>query len=299
MLGGGLGNQLFQYAFARAVALRSNARLVLDTKTLFRSDHRYKRSYALEPFSFSNCCSTIDRSFVLQKARGYLHRCLDTLSTTKNKRIVKESNKGHYDARFANLVITRDTVFIGYWQCPRYFEDYASIIREDLTFKEPICPQHADWENKINNTHSVAIHVRRQDFWSKLSSAYYRKSIERIRTRFTDAHFYVFTDDPEWWLREMGNIQKCDLVSEKDTRGIDDFQLMSKCRHFIIANSSFSWWAAWLGNHPEKHVIAPSKEIWFDSWDVLPDDWDIIAVEKDTASRKSNACSFTFQPVEK
>lgn len=300
LLGGGLGNQLFQYAYGRAVSQRSGAELELDAVTLFANDLRYRRSYELDAFNLPSEIQVIRQPHSrLWRLQYWLNKKLSHQKALDQRRHLAERKPGYFDPDFAAVRPQRSCIIQGYWQCPKYFTEIESTLRCDLAFNRPIHPEYRHLADEMESYSSVAVHVRRKDFWSKLSILYYREAIGRLQERFSGLQFFVFTDDPDWWSREAGDFPSARLVHHPEASGIDDFQLMSRCRHFIIANSSFSWWASWLGNHPDKYVLAPSRDIWFSSWDVLPEDWEIVPVEKDAASRQPGVSSFTFIPKSK
>ena len=168
-----------------------------------------------------------------------------------------------YDVHLLEL---RGSYYIrGIFQSEKFFKGIADIIRAELTIKEDFIPDDKELVDQIMNTNSVSIHIRRGDYIRNLSSMdahglcskdYYTKSIEVMkREAGKDMHFYLFTDDEAWVTHEMHWDINSTLISGKST--VEDFYLMSLCKHNIIANSTFSWWAAWLNSNTEKKVIIP------------------------------------------
>lgn len=297
LLGGGLGNQLFQYAYGRALSLRSGAQLELDAVSLFAIDERYRRSYELDGFNLPSELRVIhEPTTFFARIWQQLERKWGERRPLNERAYFYETKHGTFDPDFAELCLRRSCIVQGYWHCPRYFDGIEPMLRRDLNLSRPIHPCYQGMAEEIESTASVGIHVRRQDFWSKLSITYYHEAIKRLQNRFADLRFFLFSDDPDWWRREAETASDVRYVRHPEATVIDDFQLLTRCRHFIIANSSFSWWAAWLGEHPHKHVVAPSKDIWFNSWEVLPDDWEIVPVHKDAASRQPGVTTFNFIP---
>lgn len=297
VLGGGLGNQLFQYAYGRALSIRSNAAMELDAATLFARDQRYRRSFELDAFNLP------EDIVIKRKPDGWIEKRWDAvlrqtivMQPLHRRKLINETEKGKYDPAYARLKMSVSSKVQGYWHCPKYFQDAEQAIRRDLVVKMSLPFAYQKLAMTIQDQASVGVHVRRKDFWSTLSILYYRLAMTQLQALYPGLHFYIFTDDPDWWVENAVQQENVTLVCNPAASGIDDFHLLSYCRHFIIANSSFSWWAAWLGQHPAKTVIAPSKEIWFNSWAVLPDDWRIIPVTKDVASRSPQARAFTFIP---
>ncbi len=270
-LSGGIGNQLFQYAFGRALSLRTNQTLVLDT----HSTNNSIRPYGLNVFN------------VETKTVGGV-TALSNLVFLKIKDLVKAHKtivheKGFsFDQSIYNS--TKGGYFIGLWQSETYFKDSKEIIKKDLTYKKPLSPAGNSFAEKIKNIESVSIHIRRGDYTNKhtvdkhglCSKEYYDQAISYIQKKYSDAYFFIFSDDIAWVKDNL------DLPAHKTyvsgTNSVDHFEelhLMSLCKHNIIANSTFSWWAAWLNNNPLKVVIAPKK--WFKlpipTKDLIPNSW--------------------------
>lgn len=175
----------------------------------------------------------------------------------------------------------------GYWQSASYFERYSAAIREDFTFCTELSPENQRIARKIEQCNAVSIHVRRGDYVSNrktlalhgvCSPDYYRHAIESILSRVPDARLFAFTDDPQW-VREvlMPEYPELHLVDfNNGVESYNDMRLMSLCRHHIVANSSFSWWGAWLNAREDKVVIAPKQ--WFskerNTKDLIPASWE-------------------------
>ncbi len=284
---GGLGNQLFQYAVARAVAIRCNADMVIDL-SWFDEVHSSlsvtPRKYALAPFCLpvhikqgsSVACSPV-----------FLFRFFQMLGN----RLVLDVGKMKFTEksfRFDERVLGLNAPvwLTGYWQSPRYFNDVAPLIREEIGSFRGLTDPCVDLLQKIQATDSICIHIRRGDyvtnavassFHGLCSLDYYKDGAERIARGLRMPHGFVFSDDPVW-VRE--NLKLTIDFTVVDLNGTDephlDLWLMSACSHFVIANSSLSWWGAWLGKFHEKQVIAPKQ--WFlspekDTSDLLPDSW--------------------------
>ena len=244
---GGIGNQLFQYAFGRSVSIVRNEELFF-TKAGCGGD----REYSLDAFNVK-----------IQWAEG------------------RQPQRGEPVFRFDAGVYTepRGLWYHGYWQTEKYFN--VPVVREELRFKNMPTTIAIKWADKITTGKNAFIHVRRgdylkephQSFHGNLSMQYYNEGIDRIKQVQPDAKFFIFSDDTEWC---KSNFSKEYEVVEGTDR-FEDMYLMSLCRHAVIANSSFSWWGAWLGDEKkDRVVIAPRK--WFQSPsmsydDVIPDRW--------------------------
>ncbi|XZE45323.1 alpha-1,2-fucosyltransferase [Pirellulaceae bacterium SH467] len=299
LLCGGLGNQLFQYAFARCLALRTDARLILDTKTLFQTDTRYRRTYELDAFKLSNDVEYSKTAGLVERIRVhfYRHVASKTPVSTVRKQFIEESQLGVFDNSQYNLLPAKSITLKGYWQCPMYFESIETILRDELSIKKRLMGVETELSAKLNVSTSVGIHVRRNDYARCLSAEYYRVAMQRIRSQVINPQFFVFSDDYEWWNNQFGDLHDVHFISRQGREPIDDFHLLSLCTHFIIPNSTFSWWAAWLGRSTSKIVIAPSKSIWVDSSEILPKDWQIIEVQESTRVPADITGPREYEPV--
>lgn len=301
LLCGGLGNQLFQYAFGRALSLRSGADLVLDAKTLFSRDVRYKRTYELDDFQIPDAVEFSRWPIPLQRLRLKYYTVIGKLHTKPGReswRFIEEKTPGIYDHGIATLKLRRSSMIRGYWHSEKYFSDFETQIRDDLRMKmsdlatQPI-------SDEIKATNSVGVHVRRRDFFSKLSIEYYLTAINCFRNTLVRPRFFVFADEPNWWRDHAGESDDITLVSNENSSSSSDFKLLSNCKHFVIANSTYSWWAAWLGVSQAKRVIAPSRNVWFGSWDLLPKTWEVIDVrqKQDSPSMRKKESGAEYAPL--
>jgi len=174
----------------------------------------------------------------------------------------------------------------GYWQTELYFKEIADQIRKDFTLKKTLPGSVTDLQKEMMSSESVAIHFRRTDYLSKrvfasmfhqLDDSYYQKALEIILTKNPNAKFFLFSDDPDFIKAKYGSRENFICVSgNRELSPTEEMVLMSNCKHFIIANSTFSWWAAWLGSFPEKRVVAPKG--WFQdpkfvNRDILNPEW--------------------------
>ena len=263
-LNGGLGNQLFQYATGRHLAQLNDAELFLDTSFLL-SSNKYAGNWNYELDAFSIVSKIADEK-LLHAFHGSdfstSERVLTRIISLGKNRKYKFDEYG-FDQHV--LELKGNYYLRGYFQSEKYFKNIAEIIRNDLPIKDEFIPKDQALIDKISGSKSVSIHIRRGDYIRNLSSMdahglcskdYYTKSIEFIKRELgEDIHFYFFTDDEDWINREMRWDIDCTLISGKTT--VEDFYLMSICKHNIIANSTFSWWAAWLNANPDKKVIIP------------------------------------------
>ncbi len=284
---GGLGNQMFQYAIGRALAIRSGTVLKLDLSG-FVTD--IKRRFELDDFPIQAApASEID----VKSFRPRLHgnkkswraratRIMNRYLRTGDPAVYRE-RYFHFDPMVRDL---RPPVYLdGYWQSEKYFADCADLIRREFTPQTPLEAENAVLAARIESTNAVSLHVRRGDYVSEpnvsryhgiCSADYYRHAVEHITGRVPDSHLFIFSDEPDWARGNLQFAQPTTVVAVNGpNRGFRDMQLMARCRHHIIANSSFSWWGAWLGCSPGKIVVAPKR--WFqvnhDTSDLIPASW--------------------------
>ena len=270
---GGLGNQLFQYATGRAVALHHKLPLKLDL-TIFKTYKLHR--YLLDHFSIQADIATENEIIKLKGGDNVILSALRKTGFIKRKSYIKEKRSSHFDASvFKNNFVYLD----GYWQNELYFTDIRELLLPELTSSSSISDLGCAYLESIKNSNSVSLHVRRGNYLNTkninvLDIDYYMKAADYIRKNVAKPTFYVFSDDLEWCKNSLGFLEDCIYVDRTQT-DVDDLKLMSFCRHNIIANSSFSWWGAWLNQNPKKTVIAPKG--WLlndpDSSNVILSDW--------------------------
>lgn len=286
---GGLGNQMFQYAAARAMSLRWGHTLRLDISGF----DNYALHQGFELGRVFSCPIDIATDADLRAVLGWqssapVRQLLSRrwLRVLRHGRYVIEPGFGYWPGL---MRIVGKCYLRGYWQSERYFADAAETIRRDFIFREPLDDRNARLAAEICSVNSISLHVRRGDYVQNpetfathglCSLEYYRAAIRHVTARVKDPQFYIFSDDQTWVSENLK--MGFPVVNVCDNTGIHsyrDMQLMSYCRHHIIANSSFSWWGAWLNPNPNKIVIAPKK--WFatrkDTNDLVPGDWVTIA----------------------
>jgi hypothetical protein len=281
---GGLGNQMFQYAVGRRLALKLGVELKLDISG-FRQYK--KRQYELKIFNIlENIASD-------EEIRSFKKKGLPILNKVAQKIFGKTLNcsKLHYKEKKFNfdravLNFSDNTYLAGYWQSEKYFQDISQTIRKDFYFKYPPDSSNEKIIKHIDSTNSVSIHIRRGDYASCSSTKrmhgvcemdYYNRALQEISRLIQNPHFFIFTNDPNWTQKKFTISYPFSIVDQNyPKRDYEDMRLMSYCKHHIIANSTFSWWAAWLNNKPGKIVYAPKR--WFvdthiNASDLLPKDW--------------------------
>jgi hypothetical protein len=196
-------------------------------------------------------------------------------------------NESYFNFNKDILSLSDHCYLSGYWQTEKYFSDIENLIREDFRIIKPLDGQNLGIAEKIKHTESVSIHLRGRDYINRVETkkihftcdnSYYERSLSFIREKIKNPHFFVFSDDPEWAKKFLKTNHSFTFVEGNswNKTSYEDLRLMSLCRHNIIANSSFSWWGAWLNLNVDKIVVAPKK--WFadterNSQDLIPDGW--------------------------
>ena len=267
LLSGGLGNQMFQYAAAKALAKRLNTDLAIDTYNLSKKTQTTVRNFELDIFDTEYKFTSSLKGKLLIKGRPFIQKHRDFFLKL-----------GFFTDTYAILYqpvfekIKGNILMSGYFQNEKYFKSISQEIHTGFSFKVPLKGENIEIATRIAQTESVSVHIRRGDYISNKHAAsnfitcdkeYYRKAIAHISTIHTTSSFFVFSDDMEWVRDNIdfgGNTVNF-IDWNKDSLSYIDMQLMSLCKHNIIANSSFSWWGAWLNRNKEKIVIAPDK--WF------------------------------------
>ena len=283
---GGLGNQLFCYAAARRLSIANNMELLLDDVSGFDGDHAYRRSSQLDHFHIPCFRATAaERLEPLARVRRYLGRRMNRRLPFERRSFIRQEGFD-FDARLLDVKPQGNLHLEGYWQSEAYFSDVADVIRDDLRIRAPGDSANQQLARRIRDGASVALHMRFFDppAGGGINNApgdYYTRAIARMEMLAPDAHYFVFSDQPG---AVRGRIALPDhrltVVSHNtgDAMAYADLWLMTLCRHFIIANSTFSWWGAWLAGQPAKKIIAPGFEMrqgkmWWGFKGLLPDDW--------------------------
>lgn len=270
---GGIGNQLFCYASARRLAYVNGAELIVDATSGFTTDYLYKRQYSLNNFNIEvPKASPMDRMEPFGRLRRSIKRRLNKLMPLSKRRYIFQEGV-QFDQAILSLKLQKgSTYFDGFGQSEDYFADIESIIRSDLAFKPPLDDQNQKTSMTIQSTNSVAIHVRWfnpgiKDSGDHVALQYYQEAISRMIATVTHPHFFVFSDQMAITKKLLGpllSLHSVTYVKHNDCEEMAyaDLWLMSQCQHFIIANSTFSWWGAWLGEKKNiSRIYAPGKYV--------------------------------------
>lgn len=299
-LSGGLGNQMFQYAFAKALAVRYNTSFKLDASNYLSNEDARQ----LELNIFPNICEDAEESFLTKYLQGkkFPYRQLHSIMSYSPIDFVLKAGRVYFEKQHTMeehlkyLTGNKEKplfhkMFIGNWQNEDFFSDCASCIRESFVFKENLLPRTHSLVKQLESTcDSVSLHIRRGDYLSPQYSRfyngictkeYYENARRFIEERKQNPLYVVFSDDIQWCRSNMALPGKTIYVDwNTGVNSWQDMFLMSKCRHHIIANSSFSWWGAWLGNiHNDSITIAPERWYADETWQkeagrfVAPDYW--------------------------
>lgn len=278
---GGLGNQLFQYAAGRRLANARSAELMLDLSWYERtppSDTPW--AYELGNYPIKARLATPSEALWCRLHEGRLLRRLPLLP--RRWRHYREMSF-QFDSSVLDL--TDRTYLDGYWQSHRYFEDCSDLIRFELTPIARFGVEDQKIAALIAERSAVSVHVRRGDYITNRAAAvnhglcsigYYQAALARVQSQVGQPNFFVFSDDPIWARENLRFPGPATFVDHNGpAAAFQDLRLMSLCDHQITANSSFSWWGAWLNTRPEKIVVTPLQ--WFadqrDTGSLTPDNW--------------------------
>ncbi len=281
---GGLGNQMFQYAVAKVIAQKHNTELKFDLRGLFAGED-VRKTYELDIFGIPEVQATHEEYFPFYKNSKFGSSSLYNVI----KKIKKLQHYKEKEFTFNSDLIplsSPNMLIRGLFQSEKYFINQRDLILKEFTFKEPLKNKNLELSQKIEKENAVAVHIRRGEFAADTtinqnigttSLDYYNKAIEYIEKHTENPVYYIFSDSPDW-VKENFKILKdaTQIVWNSGKESYIDMQLMSLCKHNIIANSTFSWWGAWLNKNTSKIVVAPKQ--WFAGWeydtkDLIPENW--------------------------
>ncbi len=284
---GGIGNQMFQYAAGRALALHHQTGLKLD---IAHFKHYRPRTFSLDAFHIqAQPASQLEIARLDWSATtGIWYRCFSVWQKIcpYHPRAAFRQLAGERAYNPAIWNTPRNVYLNGYFQSEKYFAAIAAQLRQDFTFRTALQGANAQMAQQIQATPAVSLHVRRGDYVSNpqvnqtlgtCDLEYYARGIAAIEQRIANPHFYVFSDDPAWAIQNLRLEHAATFVTHNGAQDAhEDLRLMSLCRAHILANSSFSWWGAWLDARPDKIVVAPAA--WFrdpsrDAQDIIPAAW--------------------------
>ncbi len=282
---GGIGNQMFQYAAIRALSLARQVPFSLDISEF--TDYKLHQGFELErvfdcPIRIASKEEVFER--LDWQYSPFMRRLLarPVMSVFRRRNIVFEPHFNHWSGIDD---VPADSYLVGYWQSEKYFREVAQAIRTDFTFKSSLNLRNAEIVEQIKSTNAVSLHVRRGDYLQNpkvrathgvCQLEYYRLAIQYVAARVQRPVFFIFSDDMGWVKKNLRIDFHCEYVDHNQgVESYNDMRLMSLCQHHIIANSSFSWWGAWINSRSDKIVVAPKR--WLagavNTSDVLPKEW--------------------------
>jgi len=257
---GGIGNQMFQYATARALSLFNDTGILLDVLSYNNSNRTYPYPFVLDKFNI-----------------------LDIRGNTNNPRMITEKHY-YWDDELLQRLDDKDVILDGYWQAEEYFKMYRNIILREFILKEEYETSKLSCQKTYLSgcKNPIFVHVRRKErvdnpaarkIHGLIPNSFYIEALQMMNKWFPDSLIVGVSDDYQWLDDEFGEVINTTLEGFSD---YETLYLMSKCKHGIIANSSFSWWGAWLINNPDKIIIGPSRWTVKESdsnVNILPSEW--------------------------
>lgn len=276
---GGLGNQMFQYAFGKALEAKTGVKTIFDMSFF---EKKYARPYELNIFGLDvpaveGFCDKLRLNLIWKFRKSLKHKTFLGLGFYP---------EAHFEFDIKLFTLEPNTYIEGFFQSEKYFGFVEEKIRNDFQFKTKPDSFNQHLIDMITSSNSISLHIRRGDYVQKkryqnlyatCSLDYYKRGVEHIAKTVENPKLFIFSDDPNWVRQNLNLPYECIFVDNNSgSKSYEDMRLMSLCKHNVIANSSFSWWGAWLNNNSEKIVIAPQK--WFNDekivqTDVIPQSW--------------------------
>jgi len=283
---GGMGNQMFQYAFGRQLAGQLNTELTFDpTNLLYRNnppDFVY-RNYDLDVFQPQETSFLAPPGLLAPVFNLRIRKLSQGIRwlVARNYPVVKEQHF-HFDPKVLEQP-EEGVIYDGWWQSSKYFDGVEEQLRQDFRFSREIIPESSELLTRIESSNAICLNVRRTDFLkvdtlNATNKDYFLRGADYLGHKLSEPRFFVFSDDVAWCRENI----KLDFPTEfvdhehKGFKFGNYMQLMMRCKHYLIPNSSYAWWAAWLNTGEGKVVVAP--ENWFtdpaiDTSDLVPESW--------------------------
>jgi len=284
VLNGGLGNQLFQYAAGRQLAFEHQTECIVDLRFY---DNNYRAEFSRPPLLERMGLRFKHRDFAVNGNRNSLLRRIK-----RKLLLLKYHSHQHMDLKFDPTILKLPnwTLLMGLYQSENYFRGVADELRQQLALEPLLAGVPQSLITGVQHEQSVALHIRRTDYLDESRfmlvnlERYYRDSIAFMQQQLSQPHFYIFSDDIQW-CRDFSPVQslgQSKTLVELENSLIQperELALMASCKHQIIANSTFSWWGAWLNSNPDKKVTYP--KLWFagiqtDQAEICPSAWHSI-----------------------
>lgn len=261
---GGIGNQLFIYSAGRSLAENLGYAHFIESEIGFKGDS-YKRHFLLNKFKIqSNVLASHERPFKnLRNPKHKIIRSFNKLLPIQFRSYIAESH-GINPRKLRNLKTKRNKIILsGNWCDEDFFIEHKDILKQELTPPEVKDPENIKVLEQIKkSSNSAFIHVRRVRYKSKLKMEYYLNAIQSLKSRVGECNFFLFADDFDWAIQKFKDHIDFTAVQHNKNNELSDLWLMSHCQNAIIANSGFSWWAAWLIKGDKKVVISPNNQNW-------------------------------------
>jgi hypothetical protein len=286
-LKGGLGNQMFQYAAGRRLAETCNTELKLDLDFLKNSQIKEKVTLRQYELSIFNIVEKVASRAEVQKLDNIKNKVLRKyFPSFKTNPYVKEK---YFQFDPAILNLKGSQYLDGHWMSEKYFKDVEPVIRSEFTFKRPVLSEAESLQAAILSSNSICMQIRRGDYITNSDIArvhgvaslmYFEKAIAYLTKEILNPVFFIFSDDSDWCIENFKHLDNACFVEKElghtKADNSDYLQLMSQCKYFIISNSTFGWWGAWLSTYRNKIVIAPKN--WFNintitTTDIYPSAW--------------------------
>ncbi len=300
-INGGLGNQMFQYALGRHLSLHLKTELMFDTSALgvdWGHNHTV-RYYGLDNFSINGKIAdtkdikgfkilSSDSRNLFKRAMREASRYIVSRRPISKRKYVLEPHF-YFSPEIFNI---KDGAYLeGFWQSEKYFKDIRETLLTDFKLKDGFSPAGASFAQEMANTESVALHIRRGDavhnprghsFHGFCPNEYYEQGVEEIaKKKGKNLTIFIFSDEIAWVKENLKLPYPTRYVSAPNMKDYEELILISKAKHQVISNSTYSWWGAWLNNNPEKIVVAPKKFFAnpsLDTRDIYPQSWLLVDV---------------------
>ena len=282
-LNGGLGNQMFQYAFGRCLAVKNKLPLWLNTG-LFREDKIFRRQFQVDCFNIkpgrviNNTFRTCNKLLIASRLKKRIHEPrLFSNSDEYDKLISSGQPINSLEPKLLTTDIKQTYEAFGYWQSYKYFENYRNILLDDFKLLKSLSSTKKIEAEQIKNCNAICLGIRcyaetkEAEIHYKLSKDYYSKAIDNLSKKTNNPHFFIFTLDQKWAEDNLPFDKYPMTFIKASDNPCEDMYIMSLCKHFIISNSTFHWWGAWLSQYSDKIVIAP-KLGWANT-DPIPKKW--------------------------
>lgn len=286
-LSGGLGNQLFQYALGRALQEKTEAEVLIDNSYLLSEQPGVtKRSYLLDKYKIKLRLATnddlrrlgvprLEDGRLASRVKRKLIKGVDHFRPYSRRKLIVGRDSHTFDPRILQI---RDNCYLaGNWASPKYFNGIRDILLKEVDLSIGFSPEAVSIIERISVPGTVSLHIRRGDHYGNKKygvcpADYYQKALQLIRQRIGNFKLFIFSDDIEFAKQSVQSIEECEFVSRPEIKDYEELLLMAHCSHNIIANSTFSWWGAWLNNNPNKIVVAPEnlRTDGIDTSDLIP-----------------------------